>query len=346
MATRYLADHAVYQGSLTVADYKRAGFHIVNHKTSHGVTLHGVRAPVAAEIRQTRQAGMGVSTFHWLIGGVPGAAQARYAYARLVEAGAHTGAAHVVDVEEQDDADPEPPPTLQDLVDYIREMRRLRPLPVMLYTGDWWWTGPGRNWNGAALTPYLHATPNDGYLTAYPGDASPHWSTKRAPTPGGYGGWAVLSAMQYAVEPLFFPDGTQGTIKVSKTAIRDDKVWQALTGGDHFVTSQTEFNTYMTAWWAVNAGPGLAKMLQAVDAVLANVRADDNDVAALRQEIQAAARTIEAGVDADIQAAAKSVVSGLAAAVTDTDDLAALLAAALGDRAPEVGAALQAGGPS
>ena len=49
------------------------------------------------------------------------------------------------------------------------------------------------------------------------------------PTKAGYGGWANLSAMQYAVEPPFGPEVTT-TIKVSKTALRDLAVWKAASG--------------------------------------------------------------------------------------------------------------------
>jgi hypothetical protein len=70
----------------------------------------------------------------------------------------------------------------------------------------------------------VHPDVADGYPGHYPGDTSSHWNA-------GYGGWSTLAVMQYAVEPLTFPDGTTGTIKVSKSAVRDTAVWQALTGG-------------------------------------------------------------------------------------------------------------------
>jgi hypothetical protein len=107
---------------------------------------------------------------------------------------------------------------------YAERMQTLLGRPVALYTGDWWWTAKGRNWNGAAITPYLWSAPNAGYLGSYPGDASPHWHA-------GYGGWADLSVMQYAVAPLSLPGGKRGTIDVSKSAIRTETVWRDLTIG-------------------------------------------------------------------------------------------------------------------
>jgi hypothetical protein len=102
-------------------------------------------------------------------------------------------------------------------------MRAILGRPIAVYTGDWWWQPKG--WNGASLTPYLMAAPNVGYLDGYPGAASPHWRA-------GYGGWLTLSIMQYAGSaPLLYPGGTRSTVKVSKSAIRDEAVWRALTGG-------------------------------------------------------------------------------------------------------------------
>jgi hypothetical protein len=132
---------------------------------------------------------------------------------------------HTVDVEEQADADAEKPPTWQHIKDYVTTMRLILGRPVALYTGDWWWTAAGRKWDGASLTPYLMAAPNAGYLDAYPGDSSKHWVA-------GYGGWKNLSVMQYAGEaPLLYPGGGKSTVKVSKSVVRTEAVWRALTGG-------------------------------------------------------------------------------------------------------------------
>ena len=236
--TRYLADHAAYQGALTPADYQRAEFHGINFKISHGLGQTSVHPKIVQHVADAKARKLGIGSFHWLIGNHTGTAQADYAYARMVALGIEHGTAHTVDVEEQADADDETPPTWAHVRDYITRMRQLLGRPVALYTGDWWWTTPGRNWNGASLTPYLWAAPNDGYPGHYPGDTSPHWSTTRSSTPNGYGGWTTLAVMQYAVAPLTFPDGTRGTVKVSKSALRDETVWRALTGEDQPMTDQ------------------------------------------------------------------------------------------------------------
>jgi hypothetical protein len=246
--TLWLADYATYQGALTVADFDRAGVDIVNWKVSHGLGTYAARPRIAAEIADARARGLGVGTFHWLIGNHSGADQARHAYARMVEVGAHLNAAHTVDVEEQPDADDELPPTLRHVVDYVTTMHRLLRRPVMLYTGDWWWTTPGRNWQAAALTPYLMAAPNRGYPGRYPGDTAPEWSVVDVDHPNGYGGWRTLSCMQYAVAPLTYPDGTRGTTDVSHAAIRDRTVWAGLTGGDALMARPDPGNAPPQAW--------------------------------------------------------------------------------------------------
>jgi hypothetical protein len=222
--TRLLLDIASYQGDLALADVQRAGFSAINLKISHGLGLTSVHPNVAGYAADAKTLGLGICTFHYLTGGATGAAQATYAYKRLLELGLVDGTAHQVDVESTSS-----PPTWQIIADYVNTMRALLGRPIALYTGDWWWTAAGRGWNGAELTPYLWAAASDNpYPGTYPGDDSPDWRV-------GYGGWPALAVMQYAVEPLRYPDGTTGTIKVSKSAVRDPAVWAALTGGDGMV---------------------------------------------------------------------------------------------------------------
>jgi hypothetical protein len=217
--TRYLLDVASYQGTLSAADVIRAGFSIVNLKISHGLTQRSVHPDITGWVSRCKAAGLGISTFHFLTGDTSGAAQATYAYGRLQALGLLQGTAHVVDVE----TNPAGPNATEAIFrEYVAAMQALLERPIMNYTGDHFWEP--RGWTGGDLTPYLHAAPNDGYLGAYPGDSSPHWVA-------GYGGWPELAAMQYAVQPLSFPDGSTATIKVSKSAIRSDAVWSALTGG-------------------------------------------------------------------------------------------------------------------
>lgn len=224
--TRYLADYASYQGALTVADLHRAEFQVVNFKTSHGTTTKAVHPRITTEIASARKLGMGIGTFHWLIGNMSGTDQANYAFGRLSTLGLTKSTMHTVDVEEQTGTDDdELAPTWQHIVDYVTRMKSLLGRPVAIYTGDWWWNATGRKWKGSTLSPYLMAAPNVGYLDGYPGANSEHWKA-------GYGGWTDLSVMQYIVDTLIYPGGTRSTVEVSKSAIRDEAVWRALTGGN------------------------------------------------------------------------------------------------------------------
>jgi hypothetical protein len=215
--TRFLLDVATYQGALKPADVKRAEFDVVNLKVSHGLSRKSVHPDVAGWVDQARSLGLGFSTFHFFTADAVGADQAEYAFARIVELGLTYGTAHQLDVESN------PAPTLANVRAYLDRMATLLGRPVALYTGDWWWANHA-NWNVADLTTYLWSAPNSGYLSGYPGDTSSAWRA-------GYGGWPNLSVMQYAVAPLSFPDGSRGTIDVSKSAIRDETVWRDLTIG-------------------------------------------------------------------------------------------------------------------
>lgn len=219
--TRFVLDVASYQGSLAVEDVARAGFTAVNLKTSHGLTQRSVHPDIVGWVARSKAAGLAISTFHWLDNSAPGAEQAAYAYERLAQLGLTQGTVHVVDCE----ADA----TEAILTSYVREMTARLGRPVAIYSADWWWQQTGRRWNGAALSPYLWGAPNAGYLGEYPGDSSAHWKA-------GWGGWSEFALIQYAVEPLFFPDGKQGTISVSKSAARDSGVWTVLTGGGAMVS--------------------------------------------------------------------------------------------------------------
>jgi hypothetical protein len=210
--TIHLLDVASYQGGLTPADVVRAGFTAVNVKVSHGVGDRSVHPQAAAWV--ARPLGLGVSTFHYLTGDASGVAQADYAWSRMQALGVPADAAHVCDTEEA--------ASWETISDYLMTMRALTGRPVGLYTGDWWWQAAGRRWDASGLAGHLWASPNAGYLSAYPGDGSPHWTA-------GYAGFPALSVMQYAVGPLRYPDGTRGSINVSMSAIRDPTVWADLT---------------------------------------------------------------------------------------------------------------------
>lgn len=207
-STLFLIDIASYQQGLNLEAAKAQGVELVNIKTSEGAgyTWNGAKAYAD----EARRLGLGISTFHWVDSSTDGITQARRAYELMKSLGngSTDGMAHQCDCE--DDA------SYQIVVDYITEFQRLLGRPVYFYSGDWWLEP--RGWDVAHLTPYLMAAPNAGYLGSYPGDDSAHWAA-------GYGGYSVLSGMQYAVSPI--PGAFSGD--VSKTMFRRD-AWLALTG--------------------------------------------------------------------------------------------------------------------
>jgi hypothetical protein len=247
--TLHLLDIAAYQAGLRLEDAKAAGFRAINIKLSHGM---GLRASTVEARRLARESlprrfragqvidnpktwvdkartlGMGVCAFHWLNDSAPGADQARWFLSRMDLAGGrlHVGA----------QADCESNATQAIWRDFVWAMQDTLQRPIVNYSGDWWWTAAGRGWNGASLTPYHWSAPNSGYLASYPGDTSTHWRA-------GYGGWPELAVMQYAVGPL-----PGGTIKVSKSAIRDLTVWAGITGGDSIVPKPDPGNAPPEAW--------------------------------------------------------------------------------------------------
>lgn len=217
--TLELLDLASYQEGIDLSLQAYRAWHLVNIKTSQGNWYVADRNRSRKWADQARAHGMGIMTFHWLDASTSGTEQARIAYREMRELGGPDGMAHQADTE--DDGARYGPLTWRIWADYVNTMQDLMGRHVLNYTGDWWWTAPGRNWDGAALTPYLMAAPNIGYLSAYPGDSSEHWRA-------GYGGWDELAAMQYHVGPI--PGGGPGADNVSQTAIRHPTVWAALTG--------------------------------------------------------------------------------------------------------------------
>jgi hypothetical protein len=207
--TLHLLDIASYQAGLNLAAAKAAGFGAVNIKTTQGVSYVNEAAKDWA--KEARRLGMGICTFHWLDNSASGKEQAHRAFQWMTLLGGPQGMAHQCDNEDN--------ATWQITRDYVTEMRALLGRHIAMYTGDWWWNIPARRWNGASLTPYLWAAPSVGYLSTYPGDQSPYWKAD-------YGGWSERSVLQYAVGPI--PGAGGGAI--SKSAIRDPRVWPALTG--------------------------------------------------------------------------------------------------------------------
>jgi hypothetical protein len=226
--TLHLLDIASYQAGMNLAAAKAAGFGAVNIKTSQGNSY--VFDKAADWAKEARRLGMGICTFHWLDNSTSGTEQARIAFQHMRDLGGPDGMAHQCDNEDT--------ATWQITRDYVAEMWQLLGRPIAMYTGRWWWTGPGRNYAGGAdLTPYLWAAPNVGYLSAYPGDQSKHWTAS-------YGGWNDYAILQYGVGPIAGAGGGD----ISKSAIRDPKIWDALTGGSRMSAQEVaDIKAHVTA---------------------------------------------------------------------------------------------------
>jgi hypothetical protein len=229
--TALLLDVSRWQSGLDLNRVRDAGFTAVNIQlTGKAGFISGPWAKTYAD--QARALQMGVCTYHWLDATRTGAAHAAVAWKRITELGGPRGMAHQVDCEDSDS-----PATWAIWRDYVTAMQDKLQRHVINYSGDWWWTP--RRWNGASLTPYHWAAPNAGYLSAYPGDFSPHWRA-------GYGGWTDLSIMQYAVGPA-------AGVRCSLSAIRDRSLWPALTGGAELMIEAVDGKRYPQHEIAVDA---------------------------------------------------------------------------------------------
>lgn len=212
--TQFLLDIASYQHQpetdkpIDLVAAQAKGVSLVNIKTTEGTHYTFSAGRIYAET--ARKLDMGICTFHYLNREASGSAQADFAWKQILNLGGPQGIAHECDCETN--------ATETIYRDYVKAIQDKFGRHILTYSGDWWWQA--RGWHGADLTPYYTAAPNAGYLGSYPGDASTHWHA-------GYGGWDYLAMMQYAVGPIAGVGGG----KLSQSAIRDPRIWAALTGG-------------------------------------------------------------------------------------------------------------------
>jgi hypothetical protein len=171
--TLLLLDLASYQQGVDLSLPAYDAWGLVNIKTSQGNWYVADRTRSRKWADQARVEGKGVMTFHWLDASTSGAEQARIAYREMGELGGPDGMAHQADTE--DNGKKYGPLTWAIWRDYVDEMQELLGRHVLNYTGDWWWTDRAAAGTARALTPYLMAAPNIGYLAKYPGDQSGHW---------------------------------------------------------------------------------------------------------------------------------------------------------------------------
>ncbi len=240
--TVYLIDLASYQQGIDLAAVKAAGFTAVNIKLTQGNWYTWAQGKFYAD--WARQLGLTVLSFSWLDNSASGTVQAAYAYRQYQVIGA---VGHQCDCE-----DSARPASWQTWVDYIRYWQARA--PVCNYSGDWWWP-PHMGERGAEVCPLLWAAPNNGYLTAYPGDTSPAWHA-------GYGGWVDYALLQYAVQPITGAGGGN----LSKTAIRDPAVWAALTGEENqMAISDADWAQVRT--WVKNTEAAVTRMLRGMDPI-------------------------------------------------------------------------------
>jgi hypothetical protein len=229
--TTFMIDIASYQDGINLDAVRKAGFSWINIKTSEGTSYLYSNRKKYADIG--RSMGFGISSFHYLRNG-NGRLQAEIALREMRSIGATI---HQCDNEA--DAD------WQTTRDYLTHFIELGGKGLYFYTGDWWLAPKG--WNVAAYTPYLMAAPNSGYPGSYPGDDSPLWKA-------GYGGYARLSAMQYAVKPIKNANGGN----ISLTAWNDIAL-SVLNGGSQVALSQSELDAIATAVWTKKLGSGNGK---------------------------------------------------------------------------------------
>lgn len=228
---------------LSLAAAKAAGFAVANIQLDRGRQEDVLPAWAPTYASRARDLGMDVSSYRWLDGRLTGKDSAQRAFLRMRSLGGPHNMVHTVDTEETSDKGP--PATERIIREYVLEITYLLGRPIALYTGDWWWTSPERQWLMSDIAPYLWAAPNAGYQADYPGDESRHWDA-------GYGGWPVLTVMQYAVKPI------PGTGNCSLSAVRDVTAWTVLKGGNMRarnmqrlttdVQSSPEFGLNVTVW--------------------------------------------------------------------------------------------------
>src|SRR5712691_2341747 len=211
--TSFLIDLASYQDGINLNVVKQAGFTKVNIKLSQGNWYRWGNAQ--RYIDEARSLGFGICTFHWLDSTDSGSNQAKIVQSLMKQFGIVEGTAHQCDCE-----DTKRPATFQIWKDYVNSMQNFLGRHIINYTGDWWWNPHIGTNNGNAITPHLWAAPNNGYKPTYPGDQSSDWVA-------GYGGWNDYSILQYSVSSI----SNAGGGSLSKSAIRDERIWDDLTEG-------------------------------------------------------------------------------------------------------------------
>jgi Glycosyl hydrolases family 25 len=313
--------HARYQGGLDVALLARQGYSFLATKLSQGLAVPSVDGFTAAQFKaralswleQTRTAGMVPGGYHWIDVSASGAAQARFFYGLVKQAGGPEGM--LIQLDNEDNA------TWQTTKDWAAEWEQLSGgHPWLMYTGRWWW-GP-RGWDGASLTPLLW---DSRYLSAdsdtIPDD--PAAFAARIPTdwwrlpdlahPGvyGYGGWTTATFLQFTSR------GDAGSLgnNVDLNAFRGAREQLlGLTGGDMALTDADI--TKLLAAKLGSSGPTVGIALQAtyqlVSALAGHTGMDPTVLASI---LAAAEQGAHQGISESADDLAQAIVARLSASV-------------------------------
>jgi hypothetical protein len=262
---------------LNLAKAHAAGYQVAN------IALTGGQGYISGEwavdyTEQARTLGMGVSTYHWLDGRTPGAAQARTQVARMrgMFGTGLGGFGHCVDIEETGQHGITPP-TWEHVRDYVTAMQDELGRHIAIYSGRWWWQP--RSWPGSTLTPWLMGAPMGGYRDTPPADTDPTWSAT-------YGGWTQLAIMQWGVASL------PGTGDCSLSVIRDHGVWADLTGGDALMPQADPGNAQPEAWAGAPAPAALMNELDTMARDMAHRATGSDDLEALVTAVNLQAETV------------------------------------------------------
>jgi Glycosyl hydrolases family 25 len=220
--------HSQYQQGISIARLKAEGYTFVVDKASEGTYIPSnsnmspaqFKAQMLAWVAETRALGMVPGLYHWLKAG-NAAAQARFFYRQVVDAGGPAGM--IIQLDDEDNA------SYADAQIWAAEWNQLSGgHPFLLYTGAWWW-GP-RGWDGNAVTPYLW---HSHYLSADTDTISDDPATFAARIPAswwtpGYGGWPGATFLQFTSRGDAGSLGNDVDLNVFRGTLAD---LMALTGG-------------------------------------------------------------------------------------------------------------------
>jgi hypothetical protein len=315
--------HAQYQAGISLPRLKAEGYTFVVDKASEGTYIPSdkdlssaqFKAQTISWVAETRSLAMVPGLYHWLKAG-SAAAQARFFYRQVVDAGGPTGM--IIQLDDEDNA------SYQDAQVWAAEWEQLSAgHPFLLYTGKWWW-GP-RGWDGKALTPYLW---DSHYLSADDDTVSDNPAAFAARVPSswwtpGYGGWPSSTFLQFTSRGDAGSLGNNVDLNVFRGSAADLAALirgEDMTPEEHQMLLELHAGRQVAPWqyknaegvadWAKNR-PG--EWYPDMHAVVWGIR---HDLDALKEggiDVDAVAAALlaklEAGLDARVEAALERVLN-------------------------------------